>query len=520
MANTIPHQPIIFDYEDDCLLASDDLNILAQDGDISMFQMQLEPCGSDFDVIQNGNFADASEWTTFGGWSISGGQATHAIGVAGQLYQSAPASDGTLVRLTFDFENSDQQFELNVSWSGVTNFISRSGSYEFWIEANSASNLTFTAVGGQSCIISNVQMITVNTNFNVAIIDATTNTPVGNIPSSNYDFTDGYFTCSIDWESLGLSEGCYQLAVVDPCPCSQRGVTALDFTSSVFEWSSSSAWTIASGTATYNGSTTELTSLLNVICSGLEYEVTFTVSGMGSGEEFSVGLGSTFGTTITANGTYTQTITANGSRIALRGNSTSGTQTFDVTNFEIEEVLPSSILESNTIEYRSEWSCETKALSICNDSDALGFGFANTGFKPVMRIPASLNRSSYPMQRESYDNSRGRKYSYYGRLRKSQELGFDGKEFIHDFAALFGIADHFYIDNIEYFVDEDEYPSISWGEFDDLGGVTINVGKKKQLVENRRLTSSSIGCSTESLELLDNEGTPITDESNSIITTN
>ena len=366
-------------------------------------------------------------------------------------------------------------------------------------------------------------MVSVNTNFSVAIIDESL-TPVYQLPTSAFDFSDGYFTCAIDWESLSISEGCYKLAVIDPCPCSQRGVTALDFTSSTFEWVFSGAtsdWTIGGGTATYNGNSTDTISLLNVLCEGLTYKVTFTVSGMGSGEEFNVLLGSSSGATITSDGTYTQTITYSGgtNRIALVGNSTSGTQTFNVTNFEIEEHIPSSVLISNVIEYRETWSCETKALAICNDSDSLGFGFANTGFKPLMRIPASLNRSSYPMQRESYDNSRGLKYNYYGRLRKSQELGFDGKEFMHDFAALFPISDHFYIDDLEYFVDEDEYPSISWGEFDDLGGVTLNVGKKQQLIENRRLTSSSIGCSTESLELLDEEGIPIKDEIDSIIIT-
>ena len=519
MANQIPHQPIIFNESEDCLLEEGRVKLMAQYGDVTQFQMQLEPCGSDFEVIQNGNFADASEWTTFGGWSIANGEATHVQGASGQLYQSAPASDGTLVRLTFDFENSDQTQELNVGWSGVNHYISQSGSYEFWIEADSATNVVFTAFAAQNCVISNVQMISINTNFSVVIVDEN-NSPLLQLPTSAFDFSDGYFTCSIDWEDLSISEGCRKIVVIDPCPCSQRGVTALDFTTSTFEWSSNAAWNISGGSAVYNGSTQELTSLLNVLCSGLDYKVTFTVSGMGGNEEFSVGLGSTFGTTITSNGTYTQTITSNGSRIALRGNSTSGTQTFTVEDMEIEEVVPSSILQSNTIQVAETLNCGTLEMAICNDSDALGFGFANTGFKPTMRIPASLNRSNYPMERLSYDNSRGRKSTYYGRLRKAQELGFDAKEFMHDFAALFGLADHFYIDGSEYFVEDDEYPSISWGEFDDVGGVTINVSKKLQLVENRRISSYSVGCSTESLELLDNSSQEITDESNSVITTN
>ena len=519
MAEIIDNQPIIFNEAEDCLLEDSELNVLAQYGDVTQFQMKLEPCGSDFEIIQNGNFADASEWTTFGGWSIANGEATHVQGSSGQLYQSAPSSDGTLVRLTFDFVNGDQTQELNVGWSGVNNYISQSGSYEFWIEADNATNVVFTAFAAQNCIISNIQMISINTNFSVAVIDLD-NTPVLQLPTTAFDFSDGYFTASVDWQALSIADGCYRLVVIDPCPCSQRGVTALDFTASTFEWSSNSAWVISGGSAVYNDSAQELTSLLNVVCSGSEYSVTFTISGMSGNEEFSVGLGSTFGTTITSNGTFTQTITANGSRVALRGNSTSGTQTFTVTDMEIEEITPSSVLLSNVIKVSETLDCGTLEMAICNDSDALGFGFANTGFRPTMRIPASLNRSSYPMERLSYDNSRGRKYTYYGRLRKSKELGFDAKEFMHDFASLFGLADHFYIDGSEYFVEDDEYPSISWSEFDDVGGVTINVSEKLQLVENRRISSSSVGCSTESLELLDNSGQEITDEIDSVITTN
>jgi len=156
---------------------------------------------------------------------------------------------------------------------------------------------------------------------------------------------------------------------------------------------------------------------------------------------------------------------------------------------------------------------------MCNDSDAFGFGFANTGFRPLMRIPASLNRSSYPMERLSYDNSIGVKATYYGRSRKAKELGFDGVEFMHDFAHLWGMADHFYIDDVEYFVEDDEYPSISWAENDDIGGVTIIVSEKEQLLENRRLSSSSVGCAVDGNELLDQNGTEITDQNDSTILT-
>ena len=240
---------------------------------------------------------------------------------------------------------------------------------------------------------------------------------------------------------------------------------------------------------------------------------------MGGNEEFNVRLGATNGVTRTSDGTYTEQITSSGTSFIMIGNSISGTQTFGVTDMQIEEATPSSILYSNTIEVSEAFDCKTLALSLCNDSDGLGFGFANTGFAPLMRIPASLNRSSYPMERLSYDNSLGRKATYYGRSRKAQELGFDGKELMHDFASLFGLADHFYIDGEEYFVEDDEYPSISWSDGEDSGGVTINVSKKVQLIENKRLSSASVGCEVGGSILFDNNQETITDQADSPITT-
>ena len=72
---------------------------------------------------------------------------------------------------------------------------------------------------------------------------------------------------------------------------------------------------------------------------------------------------------------------------------------------------------------------------------------------------------------------------------------------------------------MEYFVEDDEYPSISWDGNEDSGGVTINVSIKTQLIENRRLSSASVGCQTGGSPLLDNRTETITDQADSAITT-
>jgi len=517
MANTIPNQPIVFNETANCWLEDSGLKVLAQYGDITQFQMKLIPCGSDLNLIQNGNFEDDHFWTTTSSaWTIVDGTAVKSQGISGQLSQSAPATDGTLVRITFDIIIN--QGEVRVSWSGQDTIITESGSYEFWVRADDAADIAFTSSGSTIATLSNVQLISVNTNFTVNIVDESDTIVQTLVTSDGYfDFSGGYFTCFIDWEVIGIPEGCYTLQVIDPCPCAQGGVIATDFTTSTFEWQISQGWVIENGTATFSGLSNGSASLLNVLCALTDYEVTYTLTGMSPTESFQVFLGGVGGAFRTTDGTFTEQINSGGDILRMTGNLI-GSANYTVTDFSIRAVEQEVNFTSNTIKLAEAFNCTTLALAMCNDSDAFGFGFANTGFRPLMRIPASLARSSYPMERLSYDNAIGRKATYYARSRKARELGFDGLEFMHDFAHLWGMADHFYIDDVEYFVEDDEYPSISWAENDDIGGVTIIVSEKVQLIENRRLSSYSVGCLTTN-ELRDNFGEIITDSGDSAILT-
>jgi len=470
MAEILPNQPIIFNQSENCWLEDSGLKVLAEYGDITQFQMGLEPCGTDLPMIQNGELTTNQHWTTSSSiWTIGGGVAVKTAGVGGSFYQAAQSAIGVVVRVRFDIVIA--QGEINLSWGGNTNYITQSGSYEFWLERNNTStDLSFSATASTICTISNIEMISVNTNYKVNIVNDS-GTIVDTLEKSDgyFTFADGYFTVSIDWETLAIPDGCYTLQVIDPCPCANGGIVALDFYSSTFEWSiSNGGWTIGSGSADFNGSSSSAARLAKVLCVDTTYEVTYTVTGLSATEEFYVQLGTQQGTTRTSDGTYTEQITADGNDIfRIVGNPTAGTAVFSVTDLSIEAVDPEPAYISNTIKLQQEFNCTTLGLTLCNDSDGLGFGFENTGFRPLMRIPASLNRSSYPMERLSYDNSIGRKATYYARSRKARELGFDGLEFMHDFAHLFGMADHFYIEGTEYFVEDDEYPSISWAENDD-----------------------------------------------------
>jgi hypothetical protein len=167
MAEILPNQPILFDQSADCWLEDSGMNILAEYGDITQFQMKLSPCGSDVNVISNGNFANSTDWTVGASWSISGGQACHTIGTYGVLSQLSPATDGTLLRMTFDLVISQGSCLIQ---HGNTIFnIFESGSYEYWYEADSCVSWAVACNGSSSVCISNLQVMTINTNFSVAI---------------------------------------------------------------------------------------------------------------------------------------------------------------------------------------------------------------------------------------------------------------------------------------------------------------------------------------------------------------
>ena len=523
MANTIPNQPIVFDQDENCWLEDSGMKVLAEHGDITQFQMKLNPCGSDFNLIQNGNFLLTSGmvgsfWERNSNyWFIQDGEARKVQGLSGSFYQEAPASQGTLARLTFDIVIG--QGEIQAGWSSTAVTITESGSYEFWIEAVAGTNLVlFFGDASSVATLTNVQLISVNDDFLVNIVDES-GVVVDSLEKADgyFDISEGYFTCSIDWEALSIPDGCYTLEVIDPCDCAKRGINALDFKASTFVWDLESGWTIDSGSADFSSSVDALAQLYHVVCTNQRYEVTYTLSGMSVGEQFKVFLGLNGGTVRGIDGTYTDTIDAAGDDLVLSATA-SGASSFSVTDFSIVAVDPEPTYISNTIKVSESFNCTTLALAMCNDSDAFGFGFENTGFRPLMRIPASLNRSSYPMERLAYENSVGRKYTYYGRSRKARELGFDGLEFMHDFAHLWGMADHFYIDDTEYVVEEDEYPSISWADNDDVGGVTLIVSEKIQLIENRRLSSASVGCVPEGTSITDNNGTVIVDSEDTSLT--
>ncbi len=513
MAEILPNQPIIFDNQESCWLEDCGIKVLAEYGDITQFQMGISPCMSDMEIIQDGNFPDATNWTLGTGWTISGGEACHAAGTYSTLYQDTEVSNGTLVKMQFTLDVGE--IGCTVQFGDYIESFTESGTYTRWAVVYGANQFGIAANGSAVLCVSSVSVLTINTNFETWVVDSTGATVA---TLTDGVFADGFFTQSIDWETLALPNDCYTLQVFDPCPCSQGGILALDFVTGLHHWNLASEWLVSSGVASFSGSGFGVAELNHVICDGTSYDVTYEVTGLTGSVTAAIMLGSQVGTTRNADGIYTETIVANGTSFNMVGTPSSGTPSFEIIDVSIEITDKEATYESNVIKLSEEFSCKTLALSMCNDTDHLGFGFEQTGFRPLMRIPASMRLGQPVDERLAYDYSTGRKATYYGKMRVVYDLGFDAKPFMMSFAFLWNKADHFYIDDTEYFVEEDEFPSMSSDDNSDQIGVTIQVSVKTQLIENKRLSSSSSGCSPGGNEILDENGFKIVDEQFRVIT--
>jgi hypothetical protein len=152
----------------------------------------------------------------------------------------------------------------------------------------------------------------------------------------------------------------------------------------------------------------------------------------------------------------------------------------------------------------------THKIVVCNDSDGMSAGFSNTGFAPMLRIGSQYAHGGSTSTRNSYEFSNGRKSTTYYRGRPNKSLSLIAPSYIHDFLMHLGGFDHVYIDTEEVFIEDDEYPTVSWNNQTDIGGVTLTMRDKTILIENRRCSSVVKAC--------DPNGNPITTGDGIIIT--
>ena len=425
---TIDNQPVVFNLDKSCRYPFQ-YDQLVNQGDITQFQYKLEICNGTPQLLTNGSFTNGlTGWTQGGsGWGVNNNVASKSGTATGVLRQNileigkyyACEIDIRSINSDDDTNVAQVRFGASTSVLGLTVGVNRIfgrclGTEDFELLATNNSQMS----------INWVTCFEVETRYVVTILDST-DTYVGQVdleqltsPYFNSDYfalTQDFVTAKINWNNLSIGEGCYKLAVIDPCQDAtvRYGLTNGSFSSGQYGWAVISnitnpatlSWDrqfVASASGANAG---EINYTLLPIVNGNQYTVTINVTLVNA--SIQVRLGSTAGTVYSSSGTFTETLTATGTNIRVLWN-IPGVSGGEVSLDSIDVKLTNT--SDFTYDFISEplkigsHSC-TRVLRISNDVAAFGFDF--TDFSPQIRVSSDLVAGEDESDREWIRNANG-----------------------------------------------------------------------------------------------------------------
>ncbi len=518
----IPYQPLPVDVEENCTLLCSGWVQTIERGDRSQVQFNVSPCGSAKNVLMNGTFVEGGDdWNASGTWDFSDNKACCAIGSNDFIQQSVADVNGFTYQLRFDVEVFAGSVIVSTNL-GFTGIVVQSGEAIFTFNSNGITNVNLFVNQDSAACIRNVRLMPINTRYRAELqeLDGTT---VATLPTNAFSVTRNFLTITANWETLAPPTGCYQLAIFDPCDCSQFGFIGdeLELQRQWFITDNSTGTGSVSGGIMAGisvlGAAETIFRMNNVICPNVAYTFTYTLTGMDAGDEFRLSIGNANGVLRTADGTYTEVITSThsgGLPSDLRARFTlAGTGSFSMSGFSMEAVTPLPTFVTVPFELVED-SC-TVLVNACGNVDQFNMGFAEinaagnisgtTGFSPRIRLEGTKRGNGYDGTREGYEFSTGRRIPTHLRNRKRFDLGFGAPDYVHDFVALLRGFDNAYVDGDAVYFEDDEYPSTSQQKDLDYATVTLTYSKRTELTENVRTTSlGKGGCSDKGTNLLTN----------------
>ena len=396
--------------------------------------------------------------------------------------------------------------EIDISLNFIPSLsftVTQNGSYEFWYTPTSTSvHSWFLEVDSafDGCIV-DPSMIAIDNRFRVFICDDEQNliTELDNT-SPAFNFTRNFFTVTIDWDLYVSEPGCYIITVLDPCinTCSQNRIIGQGFFD-INNWILSDGplrtWQVANGTAGFKATGVGIAELIShqSLCAGKTYEITYTLANM-LNNTFQLNVGGTLGILRSTNGTFTETITAGGSAaFRLIGDSPAIGSNFDLTNLTFEAIAADTVADyvSNLFDYGTH-SC-SHLINATNNEDAFGMGFFDTGFNPRIRVESKIFPQGTDQDRLTHEDSKGKKIVVWGNTNWIELLRIVNETpHAFKFLSLLPLFNHWYIGSTEYFVNDDEFPEISWNKFRNCGSVDLEIRLKQELIKQQDCTNQEI----------------------------
>lgn len=517
----IPYQPLPFGLEENCTLPCSSFIQKIQKSDATSIQFRYGACGTAGTILSNGDFAGGgTDWTQNGTWVFSSFTATSPISTSGYIEQTVDIGQDGYYEISFNCTVNNGTLVLSSTSATLIDYVTTSGNYSFttFLEVGDTINFFFnTALGGN---ISNIACKPINTRVRLDVLDLDDNI-IDTIPDSFYTFNQGFLTANFDWDTLALDDGCYKLAVYDPCECSQFGFAGDEFDMpNQFVAIAGSYFVDEPNGFMYSTAGTSSQSQVRsraLLCPDTDYEFEYTVSGLdtANGDYFQIRIGSTNGTQRTTDGTYTETLSTNfAGDIEARfifNHGTAAPHAIGLTDFSVVASTPVIAYESVPFSLKETHKCSV-LVEACGIGEEFNFGFVATGFKPVIRLEGTYRTSNYPTTRTDYEYSTGEKSAPYMRTRRAKAFLFGAPEYVYDFANLWLGLSNVYVNGELSFCEDSEPPTIAWEDDVDFGIATFTFSKKTELTEKKSCAAlPNIGCSDEGYEIaiLNNGTSPI-----------
>lgn len=503
--------PVRFNLETQCGVRDARFEQIVQVGDPTQFQMLLDVCAAEKNMVINGGFNNPSPspWVQNGGaWTYSWtqGEYTHqGTGTSGSIYQLFDVNNGVLMRVEFTMRINGGGSASVIAGAGTwLEGFTESGTYVRYINAFNWSSFALWVLAGDDVTFSNVSAYPINTNFTVRIIDIDDN----EVFSFNAVDDPAYFvfaqdsmTVTYNWK--GLPDGCYRIEVADPCDCGQGGFVAMDFVTVQNQWLYNyGSWVIENGVAAFDSLSAGLktVSIENFGCRYVTYRVTYEIVGISAGVSVGAYIGNNFtgAPAHTTDGVKVDIITTSafstGYAFQFRATATGVGQTFSIINLKVEAVDLDYGFTSVPFQLYQNAPCSV-CISGCCNNDVLGTRFIGTGFRPFIRLRAMYGQGHYLSKEEMEERSTGFKGIYYFRNREIRLLKYAAPKYVHDFMANIRAYDHCWIDDDSVQYEGDGYPKPEYVDDFNFADVTLEVSDKTQLIEKRTPNNNVKSCS-------------------------
>jgi hypothetical protein len=484
-------------------------------GDRSYAQIKIAPVSGTPNTIEDPSFFTTTYWSTTGTGVVTYGKATIGDGSIGSIDRDLTGSiipgKNYQLKVTITALFGKVRFYDGTTFIGEvfgpgTHIISYTAEFES-IHAKVNESTSYVEIDNISIYVlpEDYTFAILDKNFSPVIIyDFLTNNDLFTIKNDTLTFY-------VDWDETELPEGCYYIGITDPESnlCNQFGLYNHDFTigndtdgvESIPGWSGNDPLKVVFNTdpnaqiLSNGGESNYIESNRVKLCAGKTYNVTVSAKRdiLTAHIKLTVGAVSTAEQAVTLD-TYSDfnfiiTPLTDDYLHIVNENLTAFPYTLFINDVTLELAdISDWVFESKTphfFNYTNINSETTKVFALFNNEDGLGFIFNGSNFFPQLRIKAKFINRDYKSRVVAKENDRGAKTKPFGQTRVARVFKIERQpNYIHDFINLSTINDYVYVDNVLWYVENEDYKVDYADDLDNFGPAELKLSVTQQLIRN------------------------------------